>query len=271
MKFKITLAFFLFFGYALQSQVLIALLLGDKLNSGKIEFGLDGGINFAAISGMDSFSYNRNWNLGFYFDIQMKEQWYLNTGVLVKSVLGLDNLSENDLEFLNATTYDVDGEYQQKINYFLVPALAKYKFKNHMYAEIGPQFGLAYNAFIEFNSQIDDNEAVIKDGNLDDINRFDVGLAGGVGYRLLKGLGWTLGVRYYYGFVDVYKERSNTKNNSLFLKMNVPIGLSQEKKDEAKQMKASNQEKKAKKKQEKKERKEAEKEASQKSKDSVLL
>ena len=49
MKFKITLAFFLFFGYALQSQVLIALLLGDELNTGKIEFGLDGGINYAAI------------------------------------------------------------------------------------------------------------------------------------------------------------------------------------------------------------------------------
>lgn len=44
---KIVLIYALFLG-ALTSrgQVLISLLLGDELNSGKIEFGLDGGVNF---------------------------------------------------------------------------------------------------------------------------------------------------------------------------------------------------------------------------------
>ena len=83
---------FLLFSAAAQSQVLIALLLGDKLNTGKIEFGLDGGVNFANINSMDSNDWFRKWNLGFYFDIKMKEQWYLNTGVLVKSVFVLQSL-----------------------------------------------------------------------------------------------------------------------------------------------------------------------------------
>ena len=56
------------------------------------------------------------------------------------------------------------------------------------------------------------------------MNRFDMGIAAGAGYRLLKGLGWTIGLRYYYGFLDVYKDRSGTRNSSLFLKVNVPIG-----------------------------------------------
>ena len=68
---KAILLLFLFLGAQAQSQVLIALLLGDQLNTGKIEFGLDGGLNFATISGMDSNSWTRNLNLGFYFDINI--------------------------------------------------------------------------------------------------------------------------------------------------------------------------------------------------------
>ncbi len=269
---RLILIIFILMTTAAQSQVLIALLLGDKLNTGKIEFGLDGGINFATLYGMDSGSWTRHFNLGFYFDIRMKDQWFLNTGVLVKSNLGLDELSEDDLDFLNATRYDADGEYRQKISYFLVPALAKYKFKNNMYAEIGPQFGLNYDAYIEFNSEVDGNSARIREDNLDAINRFDVGLAAGAGYRLLKGMGWTIGARYYYGFLDVYKDRSGTKASSLFLKLNIPIGLSIEKKDQIQGLKQEKKDRKAEKKRAKKEAKEEKKrKKAEQSEDNAIL
>lgn len=251
----LTFIFIVLIGYTAQSQVLIALLLGDKLNSGKIEFGLDGGVNYATIGGMESSSYHRQWNLGFYFDFKMKDQWYLNTGVLVKSELGIDQLTENDLDFLGATIHDEEGEYSQSISYFIVPALAKYRFDNNMYAEFGPQFGLAYKASINFYSDIDDIKINASEENRDMINRFDMGLSAGAGYRLLKGLGWTIGARYYYGFLDVYKDRSGTNNSSLFLKVNVPIGLSLEKKNEIKALKQSKKDKKEKKKEAKKARK----------------
>lgn len=259
LKKNILAIIFVFIGFTMQSQVLIALLLGDKLNTGKIEFGLDGGLNYATIAGMESNTWTRNFNLGFYFDIRMKEQWFLNTGVLVKSNFGLDDLSDADLEFLNATTYDTKGEYRQRISYFMVPALAKYKFDNNMYVEFGPQFGLMYDAYIEFNSEIDGNSARIREKNKDAINRFDMGLSAGVGYRLLKGMGWTLGARYYYGLLDVYKDRSGTNVNSLFLKLNIPIGLSVEKKDQIKGLKAEKKQKKAEKKKAKKDAKQEKK------------
>jgi len=240
-------AFFLI-SFTMQSQVLIALLLGDKLNTGKIEFGLDGGVNFAKINNMDSNNWHRKWNLGFYFDFKMKDQWYLNTGVLVKADFGLDKLTETDLEFLDATQYEADGDYSQVISYFVVPALAKYKFDNHMYVEMGPQFSLMHKAYIEFNSDIDGISINAQEDNKDMVQRIDMGLAAGVGYRLLKGLGWTLGVRYYYGLVDVYKEKSGTKNQALYLRLNVPIGLSEDKKAQAKEMKAERDQKKAEKK-----------------------
>ena len=261
MKKQFLILFFLLIGYSLQSQVLIALLLGDMLNTGKVEFGLDGGLNFAGISNMDSHKKLSEFNLGFYFDIKMKEQWYFNTGVLVKSTLGVDNLTMDDLSFLNATIYKdqnaeiVEGAYSQKMSYFLVPALAKYKFKNNMFVEAGPQFGLMYKAWVQFDSDIDGNNTRIKENNKDMINRFDMGIAAGTGYRLLNGMGWTVGIRYYYGFLDVYKDKSGTKNNSLFLKLYIPIGASDETKAKVQEQKEIIKEKKAQKKRERKQEK----------------
>ena len=231
------LFFFLLFSSLLHSQVLIALLLGDKLNTGNIEFGLDGGLNYASISEMDSNGWNRNFNLGFYFDFRLKNNWFFNTGVLVKSTLGVDELTDEDLEFLGATVYDQDGKYNQKIDYFLVPALMKYKFDNHIHLEGGLQFGLAHGAYIQFDSDIDGNSARIRENNKDMIHTFDMGAAAGAGYRLLKGLGWTIGVRYYHGFLNVYKDLPGSRNQALFLKLNVPMGLSLEKKEEIKKYK----------------------------------
>lgn len=215
---------FMFFGYHASSQVLISLIFGDKLNSPGVEFGLEGGFNFSHLGGMESHNSLGSFNIGLYFDIKMKDQWFLYTGVLVKSKLGMDKLSEGDLDFLQVDLYPEAGDYSQVLNYFLVPALAKYKLKNHFYIEAGPQFGWMHKAWVEYNSDIDGKDARIRQYNKDMINWFDTGIVGGMGYQLLKGKGMTIGIKYYYGFIDVYKGKSGTKNNSLFLKANIPIG-----------------------------------------------
>jgi hypothetical protein len=217
-------------GFVSQSQVLITILLGDKLNSDGLEFGLEGGLNWSNISGLETNSFARKWNLGFYFDIRIKNQWFLYTGVLVKSNSGVDKLKDGDLDMLNATKYlelngeSINGDYNQVMNYFLVPVLIKYKTKKYFYGEIGPQFGLMHKSYIEFTSDIDGKDATIREYNKDNINKIDVGIMVGIGYQLLKGNGWTIGAKYYYGFIDVYREIENTKNSSIFLKMNIPIG-----------------------------------------------
>lgn len=216
---------------SMQSQVLITLLLGDKLNSDGLEFGLEGGVNWTQITGMETKNFARKWNLGFYFDIRLKNQWFLNTGVLVKSNMGVDNLTDNDLARLNATIYTNDtsgriaGSYGQKMNYFLVPALVKYKFKNRLFVAAGPQFGLMYKSWVQFDSDIGGNEAVIKENNKDLINRIDVGIMGEFGYKLMKTGGLSIGVKYYEGFVHVYKN-TDTRNRSFFVYATMPIGAS---------------------------------------------
>jgi hypothetical protein len=214
----------LFLGLTAQSQILISLLLGDKLNSPGLEFGLEGGVNFTNISGFESNSSLPNLNLGLYFDILVKDQWYLYTGVQVKSSLGIRKLTENDLAFLQADTYNVKGNYKQKVNGFMVPLLANYKFRNHFYVEAGPQLGLLYNSWVQYNSHENKKYVKIKDYNEGMINWFNAGLAAGAGYKLMNGNGITIGIRYYQAFTDVFKDKSGSRNNAFHIKVNVPVG-----------------------------------------------
>jgi len=256
MKKYIVILGLLLIGFTSQSQVLITLLLGDKLNSPNLEFGLEGGLNWTNISGMETNNFARKWNLGFYFDIRLKNQWFLYTGVLVKSNFGVDKLTDNDLISLDATNYNnldtipLEGDYSQKISSFMVPALIRYKFKNNMYVELGPQFSLMYKSWVQFDSDIEGRDVAVKEYNKDKINKLDVGIMVGMGYTLFKGTGWTFGAKYYYGFVDVYKDISGTKNSSFFLKMNIPIGAGekaqQKAADRAAKKKAKKEEKKMK-------------------------
>ena len=221
---KLPLLLLLLIGINAQSQVLISLLFGDKLNSDGLEFGLEGGVNFSNLSNLNSDKSLSEFNLGFYFDIRLKNQWNIYTGVLVKSRLGDNKLSQSDLDFLEITPEPESGIYSQKINYFIVPALLKYNFKNRIYAEGGPQFGLMRKAWVEFNSKTDNEDIKIKQFNTDKINRIDAGLSLGTGYKLNPDSGMTIGIRYYMGLANVYKGVSGSNNNSLFLKANIPIG-----------------------------------------------
>lgn len=211
-------------GVSSQSQVLLSILFGDKLNSDGLEFGLEGGVNWSTISQLEADKSLSAFNLGFYFDFRLKNQWNLYTGVLVKAKLGDNELSPNDLAFLDITPNAEDGTYSQKINYFVVPALLKYNFKNRIYLEAGPQFSLMHKAWVEFNSDIDNVTTKIKESNKRQINPLDVGVTVGTGYKIMPNHGMTIGVKYYYGFANVYKGMSGSNSSSWFLKANIPIG-----------------------------------------------
>ncbi|RLD71461.1 MAG: PorT family protein, partial [Bacteroidetes bacterium] len=106
----------------------------------------------------------------------------------------------------------------------------KYKFNNHFYIEAGPQFGLMYNAWVEYNSNVDGKDARVKEYNEGMLKRIDVGVLGGFGFQAAKGKGIQYGIKYYYGFIDTYKEKSGTKNSAIFLKVNIPIGAGEKEK-----------------------------------------
>jgi hypothetical protein len=210
------------------SQVLISLVFGDKLNSGKIEFGLDGGLTLSDIGGLQEAKTLRSFNLGFYFDIKTKNPaWLINTGVLVKSTMGAKGLPVYSLNNPPLDSAFKNGSISTKLSYFNVPVMMKYMFKNHLYVKGGIQLGLRYKAFDEFkNSVIDNDDLIYKLKRKDDYHPLDAGLAVGLGYRLMHGYGMNLGMQYYYGLVDVVIDDGSPKqyNRAFYLNVGIPIG-----------------------------------------------
>ena len=209
------------------SQVIISLLLGDNLNTGKIEFGLDGGLNLSSQTGTEGGKSLSTFNLGFYFDIKLKDpSWMVHTGVIVKSRMGIASLPPYSLGDTNLDNSFKGGEVDRKLDYFNVPVMIKYKFKNNFYAETGPTFGLFYNSFDEFTNEVNDDDLVYQVERKKDYYLLDAGWTTGIGYRLSKGNGINLGIRYYLGFVDVTADdASSVKNRSLYFAVGIPIGV----------------------------------------------
>lgn len=208
-------------------QVLISLLLGDKLNSGKVEFGLDGGANFSSMAGVPGSAPATGFHLGFYFDIKTKHQWLFHTGVIVKSPLGAHGLPVYPLGNPDLDQAFQGGIVSRNLRCFNVPVMIKYPFRNHFYAEGGIILGLLYKAFDKFENDINTSNDLSYTVNIkDQFHPLDVGLTAGLGYRLLRGNGMNLGIRYYYGVVDIVVDDNspNVFNRSLYLAVGIPIG-----------------------------------------------
>ena len=211
--------------HSAHSQILISMIFGEKLNSEGIEFGLEGGFAFMDIGALDADDRLSGFNLGFYFDVRLDGPWRLYTGVLAKSGYGTRGLTDSDLALLQAAPQGEAGTHSQYINSFQLPAFIKYRFPSRIYAEAGPQFGLMYKSWVQFDSDMDGTQTRIRIENKDAISTFDVGGAIGVGYRLKPGpAGMTLGLRYYQGFTNAIKGLSGSRNNFFYLKFNIPIG-----------------------------------------------
>ncbi|MCD4664145.1 MAG: PorT family protein, partial [Bacteroidales bacterium] len=208
-----------------QSQIIISILLGDKLNSGKIEFGIEGGYNRSYLSRIDNAKGLNNFHLGFYFDFKIKNDWYLNTGVRVKSNVGATNIATYTLGDEDLDSVMVDGHITRKISYFHVPVHIKYRFARQFYAQAGFQIGLRHNARdLFYNTVFEKDDVEFTHDIREQIKRLDAGLSGGLGYKF-QGTGMNLGITYYYGLVNIMKNsESESFNSTFYIYVNIPVG-----------------------------------------------
>jgi hypothetical protein len=211
-----------------RSQVLMSLIFGDKLNTGKVEFGLDGGVNFPDIRGLDEGQRQALFNIGFYFDIKTKNpNWLFHTGVLVKSTLGTSGLPVYSLGNPELDNVFAEGEVRRKINYFNVPIAIKYRVSERIFVLGGIMPALRARAFDVFTNAFQNNDLEFSVDIRDQIHRLDFGLLSGIGYRVFKGYGMNITFRYYYGLTDIVIDDTSPDqfNNSLYLAVGIPIGV----------------------------------------------
>ncbi len=106
--------------------------------------------------------------------------------------------------------------------------MIKYRFPNNIYVEGGAMLGLMYGAKDEFVNSVQEDEDLSYERNVKTAyHPLDGGLMIGAGYRLLGGDGMNLGIRYYYGLVDVHIDDSGPSqfNRAIYLTLGIPIGV----------------------------------------------
>ncbi|MFY0625458.1 MAG: PorT family protein [Reichenbachiella sp.] len=236
-KILLLLVFSLVISFNIDAQVLISLLLGDKLNSDKIEFGLVGGANIAHSTVPEASTAYGSLSLGFYFNILLNEKWSIAPSVAVISSMGASGIAAYPVD----PTLDdalVGAEVTRKIEYFQVPIFMRYKFSPRFYGAIGPQFGLRHKATDEFvKSLVSEEDLVYNNDIRDQYTRLDAGFSVGLGYRLKKDIpkAMSVGVQFYHGLVDVLKDNPGDPvyNKALLLYVTVPIGAGKKKNAES--------------------------------------
>lgn len=228
-NFKKTVLLFILtaFTSTVNAQVLITLLLGDALNTPKIEFGLEGGLSRSYINSISSSNGMNNLDLGFYFHIQMKNNSYLSTGVRVKSTVGATGMPVYELGDANFDEIYKDGTLTKKIPGFYVPILFHQRFHQRWYIEAGPQIGLIHKPVDIFEAEKLDGKLTFKLDVKEQYKHIDAGLLGGIGYKFNKQpKSMSAGVSYYYGLVDVSLNSDyKIKNSALYFFIKIPIGV----------------------------------------------
>jgi len=209
------------------AQVLISLLFGDALNTEKIEFGLIGGFNQSYVRTISDAEALNNFNIGFYFHIQMMKSSYLSTGVLVKSNVGATGMPTYPIGDPDFDEVYGEGVLTKKIPCFYVPILWHQRFNQRWYIELGPQLGLIHQPTDIFKVEDFGGDLEYTTDTRGQYQYIDFGFYGGVGYKLAKKQKSTsLGIGYYIGVVDVSKDAyQDIKNSSLYVFCKIPIGV----------------------------------------------
>jgi hypothetical protein len=220
-------SFFLLFPVALNAQVLITILLGDALNTDKIEFGLVGGWNHSYINTIEDSKGLNSLDLGFYFHFLIKNSSYFSTGVLVKSNVGATGMPVYSLDDPDFDAVFEDGTLTKKIPVFYVPILFHQRFNNRWYIEAGPQLGLIHQCVDIFEVSKLDGDVKFTLSVKDQYKHIDAGLLGGVGYKFKKEIkSMAVGINYYYGLVDVSDNPDiKIKNSAIYFYIKIPIGV----------------------------------------------
>lgn len=216
------LFFVCFVSSQLHSQVLIALLFGDKLNSGNLEFGLTGGLNMSDISNFDQAKMKQGLNLALFFNIKLSDRWYIHPEAAPKYATGVKSLPPYPLGDESLDNLLKDGTVTRKISTIAVPLMMRYRIKGQFFAEAGPQINLRTKAKDVFENGDLTYEKDIKD----QLTRFDAGLAFGFAQRLKQGPGAVaLSVRYYAGITDLDKLTPGSQKHGVFqLLASIPVG-----------------------------------------------
>ncbi|MFV8369893.1 porin family protein [Flavobacterium sp. LB2R40] len=166
------------------------------------KFGIKGGVNFSNLytDDVDDNNVLTGFNIGFFAKLP------LATNIAIQPEISYTGKGA-ELVYNNAL---VSGTAQFKLDYIEVPLLLVINVSKNFNIHAGPY--AAYLVSGKTTNKSDSGSYNFEDNiNVDDFNRFDAGLAGGIGLDLEP---VSFGVRYNYGLTKIGKNDSSNNFTS---------------------------------------------------------
>lgn len=173
-----------------------------SVNAQQISFGAKAGLNLASISGddTDDLDGRTGFHVGAVAEFSLSEKFSLQPELLY-STQGAKFEDSGSI----GTDLFFEEEFTIKLDYIILPIMAKYYISNGLSIEAGPQLGFIVSAKEDFeisetiNGQTSSvsEEIDIKD----EINSIDFGVNFGLGYKLVNGLNFA--ARYNLGLSNI--------------------------------------------------------------------
>lgn len=208
-----------------QSQIIVALLFGDKLNTGKMEFGLVAAPVLTNLTNTDGQT-RSGFNLGLYFNIRPDKKFFVHLELTAKGSLGAENIAPYPTGNDSLDNLFKDGSVERIIKAFNVTLMGRYTLSQHFYLDAGIQPDLMFKPKDIFKSTVNDNDLEYSVKLNDQITRLDFCVAGGLFYRFRpdrRSMG--VGIRYVYGLTDINKMQAGTQANTAWMAtITIPVG-----------------------------------------------
>jgi hypothetical protein len=215
------------------SQALLILLFGDKLSTEKVQVGINFMGTLSNIKGIDDTKMRPSWAFGAFCEIKLADSWTLQPELIVKTPGGAKNIPFTTTGDPSADSLIGEGEKSRTFNYLTVPIFVKYRTRSiGIYA--GPQFGYLTSAKdVHTGTTVHGNAFTVEQDVKEYLNKWDAGIGGGFEYSFKpeeKMRSMRLGLRFYWGLVDMVKDNPGDAqtNYSLIITVGIPIGGSKD-------------------------------------------
>lgn len=211
--------------YSAPAQVIIALLFGEKLNTGKMEFGLVVSPALTNITNQES-EYRNGLNLGLYLNFRPDKRLSLHVEGTAKGSFGAKGIKPYSTQNDSLDQLFASGSIERKIKAFSLPVLGSYHLTELFFAEAGFQANMRLKAKDLFTTEVMENDLEYTTDVTEQFTWLDFGVTGGLYYKFRKDRkSMGLGVRYFYGLTDIDKITQGIQANSAWLfNITIPVG-----------------------------------------------
>ena len=176
-----------------------------SVNAQEVKFGAKAGVNFASVTGdLENVDGKVAFHIGGVAEIMISDKFSVQPE-LMYSAQGYKG-EESGSEEIAGETYSYKEEVTGKLDYIILPIMAKYYVAEGFSIEAGPQVGFLLNAEEDYDyTETFMGETSSESGTedmKDYMSSIDFGVNFGLGYKMESGLNF--GARYNLGLSNVY-------------------------------------------------------------------